>query len=195
MTIQSKHYDWGILEVASINADSISEEVMLFHNEWLLDTSRQETFMAHQHTFAYKLLDFDLAWSPGKPSEVKQINQLSEKSQNELDKIYALIESYCGGKVVYAEIINMKPRSRIKTHKDRGDLMYVARRFHIPIKTNPDTFFIVNEKKYHLDFGKIYELNNIQYHSVKNNSDEYRIHLIVDVLPQKYCENVKVLNG
>lgn len=184
----SKESDWGLSEVGDVHIDNLKKEVLGFHEEWLLDTSRQKMFMTHEHTFMYKLQDFEFNWNPGLPIRSVKANTLGEKSELELLGIYKLLESYADGIVVNAEIISMNPKSRIRMHKDRGNSLYVVRRFHIPIKTNQQVFFTVDGKKYNLAEGNAYELNNAKYHSVRNDSDEIRIHLIVDVMPSEYYE-------
>jgi aspartyl/asparaginyl beta-hydroxylase (cupin superfamily) len=84
----------------------------------------------------------------------------------------------------------MNPKSRVRTHKDIGDALYLLRRFHIPLKTNGQTFFVVENEQFFLQEGFAYELNNSKYHSVRNNGDESRIHLIVDLLPNEYLSGV-----
>jgi hypothetical protein len=46
--------------------------------------------------------------------------------------------------------------------------------------------FTVFNKSVNLKEGICYELNNAIPHSVENNSADSRIHLIIDVLPNKY---------
>jgi aspartyl/asparaginyl beta-hydroxylase (cupin superfamily) len=50
---------------------------------------------------------------------------------------------------------------------------------------------VVDEEKYFLLEGFVYELNNTKYHSVRNNSNEHRIHLIIDVIPNEYANMVE----
>jgi hypothetical protein len=186
----SKEDSWGILKIANVDVTNIKRQVLKFYNEWLLDTSRQQSFTTHENTFMYELIKFDYSWRPGLTKVSTAINSLEPGAQLELEKIYKLIEEYVDGAVVHAEIISMKPKSRIRVHKDRGDMLYIVRRFHIPLKTNMLTFFTVDEEQFFLQEGFLYELNNIKYHGVRNNSDEYRIHLIVDVLPKEYVSDV-----
>lgn len=190
MNIMSKEDNWKIIKISDVEINSISSEVLQFYNEWLIDTSRQEKFTTHENTFMYELIAFDYAWRPGQIKKSTCINKLNDLSQNELQKIYNLLENYVDGKVVHSEIISMKPNSRIRIHKDRGDMLYIARRFHVPIKTNLKTFFIVDDEKFFLESGYVYELNNVKYHGVKNESDEYRIHLIIDVIPTEHLDKV-----
>jgi hypothetical protein len=187
-----KEADWGIQEISKIEIQNIKNVVTNFYDEWLENTSRQKKFTTHENTFMYELINYDYTWNfeEGKKPLVK--NLLSGEAQNELQNIYNILEKYSDGKVIRSEIISMNPKSRIRSHKDRGDILYLARRFHIPIKTNLQTFFVVEDKQYFLNEGFIYELNNIKYHKVENNSDESRIHLIVDVLPDNIPDIAKL---
>lgn len=190
MQIMDKEGDWKIIHISSVDSDEIRKEVVGFYDEWLLDTSRQETFTTHENTFMYELIRFNYAWRPDQEQISKKVNSLGEPAEQELSKIYKILEDYVDGKVVHAEIISMKPNSRIRIHKDRGDMLYLVRRFHVPIKTNLQTFFTVEDEKFFLEEKNLYELNNTKYHGVRNQSDEYRIHLIIDVLPNEYAERI-----
>lgn len=190
MKIMPKSDPWKIIKIGNLNVEFIKKEVLGFYDKWLIDTSRQKIHTTHEHTFAYILLDFDYAWRPGQLAKSVIVNKLTDFAEKELNLIYKLLEESVDGKVVKSEIISMNPKSRIRTHRDRSDMLYVARRFHVPIKTTPETFFIVEEENFFLEEGCVYELNNSKYHAVRNNSSEFRIHLIVDVIPNAYLEGV-----
>jgi hypothetical protein len=186
--IYPKTSNWSINTIADCEVASIKQLVSSFYDEWLIDTSRQATFTTHENTFMYELIWSDYNWRPGLPVNPKVTNSLNGEAASELNNILSTLCKEVNGFVVRAEIISMNPRSRIRTHKDRGDALYLIRRFHVPLKTNKDAFFIVEGEKFFLEEGKVYELNNSRYHSVRNNSDEARIHLIVDLLPNEYLE-------
>lgn len=190
MSTYSKENSWRLNEVSLVLSNNVKESVLSFYDEWLLDTSRQEQFVTHENTFMYELINFDYSWRPGVEQVSKIINRLPDAAQKELEEIHKLLEEYADGKVIHAEIISMSPKSRIRMHKDRGDMLYLARRFHVPLKTNSQTFFIVEDEKFFLEEGRAYELNNVKYHGVRNNSDETRIHLIIDVIPKEYLDKV-----
>lgn len=58
-------------------------------------------------------------------------------------------------------------------------------RLHIPIITADGVHFFVKQKRYFLEPSHLYELNNAVVHSVVNNSDVERVHLLVDMLPEE----------
>ena len=191
--IYPKSDPWSINQVAFAKIDAIKETTLGFYEEWLLDTSRQALYTTHENTFMYELIWFDHDWRPGRPVRLRRTNKLTGDAGKEIEDIFSTLSETVNGEIVHAEIVSMNANSRIRVHKDRGDALYLARRFHVPIKTNEKTFFIVEDEKFFLEEGKIYELNNSRYHGVKNESNEARIHLLVDVLPYKYFESIEEL--
>jgi hypothetical protein len=191
----SKRENWGFLNFGPVAIKSIYEEVTKYSEEWFLDESRQQEYKTHEKTQMFQILSMDyyVGLEQNKQCIIK--NKMNfQKSKAELQDIFDKVESIYGGSVIRAEFINMLPSSRVRMHKDRSDILYVSRRFHIPIKTNKLVYFVSNDEKMNLEQGNIYELNNINYHGVYNNSLENRIHLIVDVLPDEYLKNFEVLD-
>lgn len=190
--LPSKRAGWGFIDLGKVEINAIKKELEHYHSQWLVDTSRQESFETHEHTFMYAIRQFDYMYSLGEPAVCTNQRVLeSKEANNELDNIIRLLESAADGKAIRIEFISMNPFSRVRTHKDRSDVLYVARRFHIPIKTNSLVLFTSGQEVRHLELGHAYELNNINYHSVVNGSNEPRIHLIIDVLPTEYTKNIR----
>lgn len=194
MKILSKEDNWGINHLGLVKIAEIKKEVIQYIDEWLIDVSRQNTFQTHEQTFMYQLKELDYGWNLKDNIKSTSPNTFkTDGAREEVEKIYKILESLVEGKVVRCEVINMSPNSRIRTHKDTSDLLYLSRRFHVPIITNKECTFIVEEQSFHLEEANLYELNNRRYHSVQNFSDENRIHLIVDILPNQYTENIEFL--
>jgi hypothetical protein len=49
---------------------------------------------------------------------------------------------------------------------------------------------MVNKESENMAEGYIYEINNSKIHSVYNGGSENRIHLIIDILPERFATNV-----
>lgn len=189
--IKDKEENWGIVDHGPVSIDHIITEVLSYHSEWLLDQSRQQTYQTHKDTSFFQLISMSYNWTIGSTGESKVLNNFKDKkAQEEMKYIYDFLEKSFAGKIIRAELITMNPYSRIRTHKDRGDILFLGRRIHIPIKTNKDVIFKVNEDSMNMKVSNMYEINNSKYHSVVNNSSEDRIHLIVDVLPEQYLRNI-----
>lgn len=80
-------------------------------------------------------------------------------------------------RIIYTKL---HPNSEIPIHVDGGESLLYNQRLHIPIETNEEVSFIVGGERKNLPKGSIFEVNNQKTHSVINNSNEDRIHLIVD---------------
>jgi hypothetical protein len=55
-------------------------------------------------------------------------------------------------------------------------------KIHVPILTNANTYFFVNEQRYHFVAGHAYEVNNAARHAAVNNGASDRVHLIFEYL-------------
>ena len=194
MTKFSKEDPWRINNFGAVVIDNIKKEITEYVDEWLIDTSRQEMYQTHEKTFMYQLKELDYDWNlKDKIKSTSPNNFKTKEANDEVKNIYKKLEDIVEGKVIRSEVINMLPNSRIRTHKDRTNLLYISRRFHIPILTNKLCTFIVEREIFQLESSNIYELNNRKYHSVQNGSNQNRVHLIVDVLPIEYTDNVEFL--
>lgn len=77
--------------------------------------------------------------------------------------------------------LRLRPGSVIKPHQDR-DLVYWdgAVRLHIPIVTNPDVLFLVDDRKIEMKPGECWFADFSKIHSVENNGKTNRVHLVID---------------
>ena len=57
-----------------------------------------------------------------------------------------------------------------------------------PEKTK-DVYFYVDDGVLNMLEGECWEINNMKSHEVINNSDEDRIHLMIDIIPNKYIND------
>jgi hypothetical protein len=68
----------------------------------------------------------------------------------------------------------------VARHIDKSPSAEVPHKIHIPVVTNPDVRFLIDQGEYVLERGRAYEVNNRRPHEVRNNSGEDRLHLIFD---------------
>lgn len=78
-------------------------------------------------------------------------------------------------------LLQLAPGSVIHTHRDRG-LAYEHRvfRLHVPLQTNPDVEFIVDEKRMDMRAGECWYANFDLPHRVNNPGPAARVHLVID---------------
>src|SRR5581483_1243962 len=82
-------------------------------------------------------------------------------------------------------IMKLMPGCGIGEHRDIdvevANVAFRKVRLHIPIQTNPDVEFLVDGKRIHMKRGGLYYVNFSKVHSVRNNGQEVRIHLVMDL--------------
>lgn len=75
----------------------------------------------------------------------------------------------------------LDPGAVLHPHRDlTGASMNNRIRFHVPIVTNPGVEFIVNDQKIKMAPGDLWCLDTSYVHSVRNDGEETRIHIIVE---------------
>lgn len=103
----------------------------------------------------------------------------------ELGKIKKNLSEKLGkGEFQSAILINLPAGKKIDRHIDKGENFKKYHRIHIPIQTNPKCFFEVDNEIINMKAGEIWEINNDdKYHSVQNEGETDRIHLLIDWKP------------
>jgi hypothetical protein len=83
-------------------------------------------------------------------------------------------------------LLGLNPKSCYSWHRD-PDLI----RYHIPLKTFHEAFFVVNEGVYRMpDAGKLYTIVSTEPHTAINAAfNRRRVHLVFDTYTQEQLEN------
>jgi hypothetical protein len=82
-----------------------------------------------------------------------------------------------------AMFTRMRAGAKIGRHKDKGPVTFRTHRIHVPITTNPECIFTVEEEERNLKPGEVWVIDNVdKYHSVRNLGTTSRIHLIIDAI-------------
>jgi hypothetical protein len=83
--------------------------------------------------------------------------------------------------VTSARLMKLTPGSVIKTHRDNDlDAASTHVRFHVPVVTNPDVDFRLNDRRVVMEAGSAWYLRLSDPHSVANRGTEDRVHLVID---------------
>ncbi len=72
------------------------------------------------------------------------------------------------------------PGNDIKPHYDEQGHEWKMR-IHVPLVTNPDADYIMDDGNHQMDVGKAYAINVTKEHYVRNRGTTPRIHLLFDV--------------
>jgi hypothetical protein len=164
--------------IGKIKINNIKNIINSFNDElWDNFNFRQKTFEVHKETKTIPLIfdtDFRLK-DPTYLNEYEIFKNEFKLLKNKLTKIYGK------GFIIRAILVMLKSNSKIDRHIDSGESLSVCHRVHIPIITNKNVLFEIDNEIKNLKEGEMWEINNSEkIHSVVNNSDTDRIHLIVD---------------
>ena len=180
----SQPFDFKFL--GNIDITLILKNLSTFTEEqWNEHTHRNADFRAHKHTNTLDILWDKESLKTGLTGAKNKINykQLDfDYIKNLLQPIYE--KHYGPGYFIRVLLPRLKPGGSIPTHKDNGKSLMEVKRTHIPLITNENIFFRVGGTTKNLKAGEVWEINNARKHAVNNNSEEHRIHLIVDYLPK-----------
>lgn len=92
-------------------------------------------------------------------------------------------------------LMRLHGRAEIKPHNDPGlSMEYGEARLQLPIYTNDNVSFIVNQKLMPMRAGELWYFNADQIHAVYNRSDEDRINLVIDCVVNDWLHE-KIMAG
>ena len=182
--------DWALRVVGEINVDALAERVSrITPEEWDEWKQRQRGVHIQARAVPFQWCHNLFGYEPDGDDKFNNIKVYPhyEEYKEELDRIYAYLDEIEGpAKMVTSILVNLKSGRKIPEHIDKPDFQIFQRtkRYHIPLITHPDVKFSHSGESWHLEKGKIYELNNIVgVHGVKNNSPIDRIHILTDRCP------------
>jgi hypothetical protein len=146
--------------------------------DWGAYEFRQKTYPVHSKTKTIPLI-----WGERKTNIKYWPNY--ELFKSDISEIQILLNTIIGaGTIETVILINLPKYQKIDSHYDNGDYFSKRNRIHIPIITNEHCFFEIEGEIKTMKVGEIWEINNNEkYHSVENNGNEDRIHLLIDFLP------------
>lgn len=186
--------DFNFNYFTSFDVEPLSNRVKEFSKEWEIDTSRQNTIYEgrpnpHVNTNTYIIQDSSLYWERGSLFSKETLDK------DMYDMVYPIVkklEDRMVGQSARVLLIKLNANSKVFVHKDSGDYLSSVRRFHIPLITNESVSYTVDDEKIHMEQGKCYEINNMKIHSVNNDSNYDRVHLLIDIMPES---EIKTFNS
>ena len=177
-------------------AEEVSEIIKIIKNfdqEWFDYTFRQDTFFIHRHTHTIQITNFDAKYWEEESYKVNKfvkceynLTLKNNKLNNLLNPILNYLKNLHNGEIAKTMFVKLAAGKKINEHSDNGLYLNTIKRHHIPIVTNDEVWFYVDGEKKNLKTGEIWEIDNTKLHKVENLSNEDRVHLIVDILPNDF---------
>ena len=164
----------------SFDVEAIKEKITQFPQAKWLESERERRFDVHRDTQALLCIHFE-DYRYTKPD----VRELYHELQDELKPLLNYIADFYqdNGFVVRLIFAKLLAGGKIPKHADGGFSLMNCHRVHIPVMTNDRNIFFVNGEEKSMQVGELWEINNKLVHMVENRSDEDRVHLIVDWMP------------
>lgn len=88
-------------------------------------------------------------------------------------------------------LMNLPPGGKINTHIDHESGYEDGYfRIHIPVITNDEVYFILNDKRVNMKSGEAWYTNVNLPHSVKNAGSTNRVHLVIDCVRNEWSDEL-----
>lgn len=95
--------------------------------------------------------------------------------------IFGLMNLVEGERLGRCLITRLPPGANIAPHVDSGEHAAYYDRFHIVLQSNPGVMFRTGDERVNMLTGEMWWFDNSVEHEVINDSNEDRIHLVVDI--------------
>ncbi|PSL48036.1 quercetin dioxygenase-like cupin family protein [Chitinophaga niastensis] len=93
-------------------------------------------------------------------------------------------------------LLSLAPGSIIKPHRDPGCAYSDGSfRIHIPVLTNQGVYFTIEEEQLHLKAGECWYIDFSNTHSIVNEGNTSRVHLIIDGIRNEWTDKLFAEHG
>lgn len=179
------------------NVSSLEKYVRLLDEHyWVENKHRQSTYLPHADTESIGIL-----WVSNETEaiDVVTLSTLQIKHPvlytnvvKKIEKILIYLTNIYAGHVYKILLARLKAKKCIPLHFDEKFSLEQTHRVHIPIITNKLVKFTVGQKTLNMKKGRVYEINNCASHSVFNDGNEDRVHLIIDIIECKTLKEIRL---
>lgn len=193
------NFEGSFRKLGTHDISAIRERILRFtHEEWNEEDWRQKHYDVHKYTHTISLI-FDRDYRHKNPTIWPRYEQFKEVLEPIIQKINVyynrnikyqrLKRKHGNGYVIRINIVKLDASGGdIAPHVDNLYTLSHSHRIHIPIITNDKVDFLIGDEVKNLKEGEIWEVNNRQMHSVVNNGDHSRVHIIIDwAIPGERC--------
>ena len=89
-----------------------------------------------------------------------------------------------------SRLMRIAPREQVPRHSDSQHHWWSRMRIHVPVFTAPAVKFYCEEYSVHMAAGEAWTFDNWRPHHVENDSDEFRVHLVIDTVGSSAFQQV-----
>lgn len=164
------------------------EEINNNEDAWLIDTARQDYNKIQKNTQTIHIR---------KRTDRKDIkgDEDQESEWTGMEKLFPLATQFMldvakqvNGELSRAVIVRLKPKEAVYLHVDHGAYYLIRDRYHLVLKSQEGSILMSGGEIVTMQEGELWWFDNREHHQAQNNSDDWRVHYIFDILPEKYKE-------
>ncbi len=173
---------------SGIDVAPLLEEIDSQEPAWLMETGRQSRIAVQRDTHTIFL----------RSAVSRPDLNVNENQETQLTRVAGLFPRAVAFMTEFAEemgcqlsratIVRLKPKSQVFRHIDQGSYYFLRDRFHLVLRSPAGSVLMSGGETVCMQEGELWWFDNKQYHESYNDSDEWRIHYIFDLLPADYSD-------
>jgi outer membrane protein assembly factor BamB/orotate phosphoribosyltransferase len=173
---------------SGIDVAPLLEEVRSREESWLIDTGRQDKIRVQRDTntiflgAAVHRPDLDI--NENQESRLTSVSKTFPRALAFMTEFAQ--EMNC--RLSRAAIVRLKPQSQVFRHTDKGSYYFLRDRFHLVLQSPTGSVLMSGGERVRMQEGELWWFDNKQYHESYNESGDWRIHYIFDLLPADFSD-------
>jgi hypothetical protein len=173
---------------SGIDVAPLLEEVRSREDAWLIDTGRQAKIRVQRDTNTIFLSAAvhrpDLNINENQESRLTTVSKSFPRALAFMTEFAQEMNCHLSR----ATIVRLKPKSQVFRHIDEGSYYFLRDRFHLVLQSSTGSVLLSGGEQVRMQEGELWWFDNKQYHESYNESGEWRIHYIFDLLATDYSD-------
>jgi outer membrane protein assembly factor BamB/orotate phosphoribosyltransferase len=173
---------------SGIDIAPLLEEVRSQEEAWLMDTGRQNKIRVQRDTNTIFLSTAvqrpDLNINENQESRLTTVSKSFPRALAFMTEFAQEMNCHLSR----ATIVRLKPKSQVFRHIDEGSYYFLRDRFHLVLQSSTGSVLMSGGEQVRMHEGELWWFDNKQYHESYNESGEWRIHYIFDLLAADYSD-------
>lgn len=153
---------------------------------WLHDTSRQDKISVQRNTNTIFLRGPvrrpDLSTNENQVSSPTGLAPYFPRALG----LMADVARQLNAELSRATIVRLAPHSKVHRHIDAGSYYLIRDRYHLVLRSSRGSLLASGDERVVMQPGELWWFDNKQHHWAENQSDDWRIHYIFDLLPSAH---------
>jgi hypothetical protein len=176
---------------ADVDVSPFLEEVDANSSAWLLNTSRQSKIRVQRETNTIFLRAArnrpDLHGNENQESRPTEIAGRFPRALAFMENVGRALDS----ELSRATIVRLSPHGTVYPHIDVGSYYLIRDRLHLVLCSPSGSVLVAGDEQVRMQPGELWWFDNKQHHAAINESSDWRIHYIFDLLPKKHSHLAK----